>query len=363
MKFIFTSYSSSPEYDQPETWLQRIEAYTGILESLSQNNAVIGIERINYEGEYVQNGVQYFFIKLKNKVVRFPLHIHRLIKKMQPDVVFVNGLIFPMQIIQLRLALGKSVKIILLHRAERPSRGVKKYLQKLADKSVDAYLFTTSAFENEWKSNINVSKIHEVIQASSVFYDIDKTEAMKFKNVIGYPVFLWVGRLDANKDPITVVKAFLEFARYQPGTKLYMIYQSAELLHAIHTLLDNNEKYKDSIILVGSISHDQLLYWYNSADFFISASHYEGSGVAVCEAMSCGCIPVVTDIPSFRGMTGAGKCGVLYEPGNDKELLSVLLQTRDMDIEKERAKVLRRFKEELSFEAIAQKINGIITSL
>ena len=159
MKLIFTSYTSSAEYDQPEDWLKRIEGYTGILENLGQTNSVIGIERISYEGEHVQNGVQYFFIRLKKKVVRFPFRIHHLVKKLQADVVFINGLVFPLQIIQLRLKLGKAVKIVVLHRAERPFNGVKRYLQKLADKCVDAYLFTSFEFSQEWRRNIDIKKI------------------------------------------------------------------------------------------------------------------------------------------------------------------------------------------------------------
>ena len=51
------------------------------------------------------------------------------------------------------------------------------------------------------------------------------------------------------------------------------------------------------------------------------------------------------------------------KPGNEKDLLAALLQTKEMDMEKERNKVLQQFKEELSFEAIAKKINTIIASL
>lgn len=363
MKFVFTSYVSTPEYDQPEAWLKRIEAYTGILESLGHNHTVTGIERINYEGEYEQKGVQYFFIRLKRKIVRFPFRMHRLIKKLKPDVVFINGLIFPLQIMQLRLTLGKAVKIVVLHRAEKPFKGFKKLLQKLADKCVDAYLFTSSEFGNEWKMNINVKKVHEVIQASSVFYNMDKTEAVRVTKVKGPPVFLWVGNLIARKDPLTVIKAFLKFAHYQPGLKLYMIYQVAELLDEINMLLAGDPHHRNSIVLVGPIFHNQLQYWYNSADFFILASHYEGSGVAVSEAMSCGCIPIISDFISFKKMTDSGRYGLLFEIGNEGDLLAALLKTIEMNIDDEKTKVLEQFKKELSFEAIAEKINRVITSL
>jgi glycosyltransferase involved in cell wall biosynthesis len=142
-----------------------------------------------------------------------------------------------------------------------------------------------------------------------------------------------------------------------------MIYQSDELLHEINLLLDSNKQDRDAIVLVGSIPHRQLLNWYNSADFFISASHYEGSGVAVSEAMSCGCIPVTSNFISFKKMTGPRKCGLLFETGNEKDLLAALFQAKEMDIEKERTKVIKQFNEELSFEAIAKKINSVIATL
>jgi len=363
MKLIFTSYVSTPEYSQPDLWLKRIEGYTGILEALAKDHTVIGIERINHEGTYVLKGVQYYFIKLRGKVVRIPWCLHRLIRKLRPEVVFINGLIFPLQIIQLRWRLGKTVKIVVLHRAEKPFKGVKKIWQKMADRCVDAYLFTSSGFGKEWNSNINLKKIHEVIQGSSIFYPAEKIGARKITNVKGNPVFLWVGRLDANKDPETVVKAFIQFLLVQPLARLYMIYQTEELLQVVRSLIESDCNAKDAIILVGKIPHQLMQEWYSSADFIISSSHYEGSGIAVCEAMSCGCIPLVTNIISFCKMTGPGKCGLLFQPGNDKDLLSVLLKTREMDLETEKSKVLQHFKEELSFEAIARKIEQVITKL
>jgi glycosyltransferase involved in cell wall biosynthesis len=336
------------------------------LESLGRNNEVMGIERINYEGRFQQDGVQYHFIRFKNKVARFPARLHNLIKGVGPDVVFINGFIFPLQIIQLRLALGPSVKIIVLHRAEKPFGGIKKYLQKLADTCVDAYLFTSSEFGEQWiaKGIIkNHSKIHEVIQASSRFGPADKSKARLALGLSGSPVFLWVGRFDSNKDPLTVVKAFISFLACQPSAKLYMIYQSEELLREVSELINSGTLAAHAIQLVGKVDHEQLYNWYNSADFILSGSHYEGSGVAVAEAMSCGCIPILTDIASFRKMTGPGQCGLLYTPGDAGNLLTRLLQTPELNLEQERAKVLNQFRNELSFEAIAKKINDVVQSL
>jgi glycosyltransferase involved in cell wall biosynthesis len=362
MKFIFTSYASSPEFDQPDLWLKRIEGYTGILEILARDNTVIGIERINYEGKYQQSNVDYYFIRQKKKTIYFPARMHRLIKRLKPDVVFINGLIFPLQVIQLRLKLGSAVKIILIHRSEKPFTGIKKFLQRFADRFADAYLFTSSGFGTDWVKNGNIGsikKIHEVMHGSSVFQPGNRTDARTLLPVTGSPVFLWVGRLNDNKDPLTVVKAFKNFLLQEPAAGLYMIYHTEELLEEVKSLVADT----DSIKLIGKVEHSKLQSWYNAADFIISGSHYEGGGIAICEAMSCGCIPVVTNIISFRKMTGPGKCGLLYEPGNEKDLLATLLKTNELVKEKERIKVLQQFKEELSFEAIAQKIEQVIKNV
>ena len=122
----------------------------------------------------------------------------------------------------------------------------------------------------------------------------------------GEPAYLWVGRLDENKDPIVVIKAFIKFLSTCPNAKLFMIFQSAELLPQVEAILKLTPTLQEHIVLVGRVDHDELIDWYNSADFIISSSHYEGSGVAVCEGMSCGCIPILSSIPSFRWMTTHG---------------------------------------------------------
>ena len=258
------------------------------------------------------------------------------------------------------------MKIIGIHHAEKPFRGLKQKLQRLADSCINAYLFTSSEFGKEWVQNGNIrspKKIYEVMEASSIFYPANRNANFERLSANRHSSYLLVGGLNANKDPLTVVKAFLRFQQKHTSVRLYMIYQTEDLLQEIKKFINQYKTPADVIRLIGKVPHEQLNDWYNSADFIISGSHYEGSGVAVCEAMSCGCIPVITNIISFRKMTGPGKCGLLYEPGNEEELLEALLKTSGMNIEEERAKVLQQFNEELSFDAIGQKIEQVISTL
>ena len=365
MIYVSVTYQPSFNFDTPESWFKRTQAYSGILQCLAKENTVINLKQINYEGECIHKGVRYNFFNFDKKSSYFPWKLNRYIKGLKPDVVLVQGLHVPLQVIQLRLLLGQKVKIIAQNHAEKPLTGIKKYLQRLADRCIDAYLFASHDMGMDWvkKGNLgNPGKIHEVMEVSSIFYPIDRSLAMEKTGVQGRPIFLWVGRLDENKDPLNVIRAFLRFVNNEPGTRLYMIYHTEELLVPIKQLLNDDEN-GHAVTLIGKVDHDELLYWFNSADFILSGSFYEGSGTAICEAMSCGCMPIVTDIFSFRMITDDGRCGLLYEAGNEAALLSALKQTKQMDIGEKQKIGLDYFRTTLSFETIAGKIQEIVASL
>jgi glycosyltransferase involved in cell wall biosynthesis len=335
------------------------------MECLSRENEIISIKQINYKGTYSHRGVAYHFVRFYQKKTHLSRRLNRYIAALRPDVVVVQGLHHPLQIMQLGYILGRKVKIILHHHAEVPFTGWKKQVQAVADRFVSAYLFASYQMGLEWVEKGIISsptKIHEVMEVSSSFSPIDKETAKLKTGVLGKAIFLWVGRLNQNKDPLTVVKTFVRYAAFNKGARLYMIYHTDELLQRIRQVL-KNERAGEKVILVGKVAHDDLHYWYNSADFFIAGSHYEGSGTALCEAMSCGCIPIVTDIPSFRMITDEGHCGLLYEAGNSEELLWALDETKRPGLQQKQTRALDYFRSNLSFDAIAQKIGAIASSL
>jgi len=359
VRVIHLSYNlAQPPCADPDAWLKSIYFSVGIIERLAQSSEQIVLYHIRYKGIVHKNGVKYHFLGLGKRQLAFPFGLHRYIKSLNPDVVIIHGLIFAWQVLLLRLALGPGVKLLAQHHAELPRRDIRQYLQRWADRYIRAYFFTSLEHGLMWvrKKQINdAQKIRLVMEASSPFYPVAHEKARTHTHVSGEKVFLWVGRLDMNKDPITVARAFGQFTEIHPGTRLYMIYASGgedELKNAIRGK-------EDRIHLRGKIDHAELLYWYNSADFIISSSYYEGSGIAVCEAMSCGCIPILTDIPSFRMMTNDGSIGLLYPPGKPEALLDKLHQSLLLDVD-ERKRVLAYFNETLSFEAIAKKMKSVL---
>jgi glycosyltransferase involved in cell wall biosynthesis len=365
MRIVFVSHHYSPDIQHPEDWFRRIAIYTGSLTCLSKQYEIIRVERIGYKGACRHEGIQYYFQDYGTKKLYVPWRLHRFTKSLKPDVLVVNGTHFAAQAIQLRMQLGSRVKIFMQNHAEKPFTGAKKYLQRLTDYFVDGYFFSSRAMGEEWVKSGNLrssARIHEIMEVSSVFYPLDKNEAVVQTGVNGDLVFLWVGRLNENKNPLMVLRAFLEFSVSHPEAALYLIYQTDELLDEMKVMLSEKESLNRRIYLIGKQSHERLLYWYNSADFIISGSWYEGSGTAVCEAMSCGCIPILTNIHAFQAMTANGQCGILYEAGSPASLCAALERAIHADINLEKNKVINQFRHALSFQAIANRIRQAIVA-
>lgn len=361
MKIVHVSYAVTSGHDHPQQWLCAIGFFTGIVTQMTRTHEVASIHCIDYEGVVSNGGARYYFLKVNRWQRLFAGKVNRCVETLRPDVVIVHGLHCSWHLLCLRLMLGSEVRYFMQHHAERPVRYHKRLLAKWADRFVEGYFFASAALAKMWQDAGVIkdpAKVHEVMEVSSVFTATDPAAAKVTCNVQGNPVYLWVGRLDRNKDPETLMKAFIDFAARHPSARLYMIFTGDTLIETVRTLALENSR---QIRLIGKVAHPEMEQWYNAADFIISTSHYEGSGVAVCEAMSCGCIPLLTDIPAFRMMTGDGlKCGMLFSPGDAAALAGVLEKSVTLDRSVEKRKVLDQFDTKLSFKAIAAKINEVI---
>jgi glycosyltransferase involved in cell wall biosynthesis len=360
MKIVHVSFAVIKNYDHPETFLKAIQYFTGILDEQALKHSVISLYTHQHACEIRRNGVLYKFFSPSSDRNLVPFKMCRYVRSELPDIIIVHGLHFSVQIMQLRMWVGSRPIIYVQHHAERPLKSLRKIIQKLNDQFVRGYFFCSSEIGKEWIDKKLISdkaKIHEVMEVSSTFTAVPKHTARNLLALSNENIYLWVGRLDKNKDPETLVKAFVAFSKVKSDAKLFVAFQSNEQIDKISRDI---AAIADKIVLLGRLDHDQLTQWYSAADFIISTSQYEGSGLAVCEAMSCGCVPILSNIPSFRMMTGFGDCGLLFEPGNSNSLLGALQKSAAIDVGKVSEQSRLRFENYLSFSAIARKIDEVI---
>jgi glycosyltransferase involved in cell wall biosynthesis len=306
------------------------------------------------------------FFPGKNKFFHLPFSLCRHIRREAPEIVMIHGFTFPVQLLLLRFFKPKKTKLIIQHHAEKPfTHPVKHWFQKIAYSQADAFLFASTALAKPYINQGIIKderKIHEVMEGSTLFKPLNKQEARAKLNIMNEPVFLWVGRLDANKDPLTVLKAMRRLKEAGKHVQLYMIYGTNELEESVRNDIAQHHL-EQTVILIGKTEHDALENWYSAADYFVAASHYEGSGIALCEAMACGCIPIVTNIASFATMTEQGQYGLLFQAGNEQELFEKLSSLDSLDKTSMSASVIQHFQNHLSLEAIGKRFLAIAEAL
>jgi glycosyltransferase involved in cell wall biosynthesis len=358
MKIAYISYAHIADYHDPDAWLKKLDFYTRQLEAMTPFAEVVSVHNIQYEGVLVRNEIEYHFLKNTKSQLMLPVRLHRYVRNLRADIIIVHGLCFPVQVLMLRIQIP-AAKLFAIHHAEKPFRFPKNLIQRLVDRFLRGYFFASAELGKMWVDSGLIAsqrKVHEVMEVSSVFYPTrDSNDLASIANN-----YIWVGRLDENKDPLTLVVAFIRFLPHSPKSKLYLIYREGHLRSEIDKVIIEN-KCNDRIVVIEDVAHDDLLDYYNQAAFVISTSYYEGSGTAVCEGMSCGCIPILSNIPSFRMMTANGEIGLLFDPADVQGLYNALLRSQKIDKVNERGKVLNQFREKLSCEAITEAMLKVIS--
>src|SRR3569623_965826 len=143
IKLVDLNYHSHSKITDPEEVLEIQNASIGFVEFIKERLSIHLIKHMDFEVERNINGVRYSFFKSKNKFWYIPFKTHRFIKKQKPNIVLIQGLVFPLQLIALKFQLGKMTKIIVQHHGEKPFTGIRKMFQKIASRYVSYYLFTS----------------------------------------------------------------------------------------------------------------------------------------------------------------------------------------------------------------------------
>ena len=179
-------------------------------------------------------------------------------------------------------------------------------------------------------------------------------------SLAGAPAVLWVGRLTANKDPLTVLRGFGLARQRLPHAHLHFVYQREDLLGVLREVCAAQPELDGVVHFHGAIPHEDLAAYLCAADLFVLGSHEEGSGYALLEALACGLPAVVTNIPSFRRATGRGRLGALWKPGSPQSFAEALQAA--VQAPPERSEVRRFFEDNWSFPALGRSAAAIYQS-
>ena len=363
IKVLFVVHSYENEIDDPDIFLDRIHTLREWTESLTANGITcIAYLRYHTDRTILRNNIKYVFIKDQYgpllKSWQIPHRLHDAISNESYDVIHLHNLnaVLPHYHL-LSIHKGKTPVVIQNH-GEQPDNWIRTFLQKRLLKSVSGVFFNSRGQEDLWveKKVINPEQVYIVPEASTMMRRSLSTNDMASGELTGKPNFLWVGHLNRNKDPLTILIAFREIIHTHPEALLSMIFREEDKSLGIRELISNDKTLKNQVILVGEKSREELVQYYSRADYFILGSHREYTGYSAMEAIACGLVPILTDIPAFRRLTDDGRVGKLFKAGNHRDLLSKMKEILSEDIQSTRKKTLAYFNEHLSYEAITPLI-------
>lgn len=295
----------------------------------------------------------------------------RAVRGLAPDVVHVDGLVFPAMVAHLRLALPRRTAIVVQdHGGSERSPGARSWPKRLfyaaGLRAADGFLFTSRDQAEPWRSAGILGKgarIDEVAEGSTDLAAPTHGSSSLEAALPGRPALLWVGRLNANKDPLTVLRGFEGAARALPASALTLVFREDDLIDEVRAFIARSELLRGRVHLRGTIPHDALPSLYAAADLFVLGSHSEGSGYALIEALSFGVTPVVTDIPSFRKLTDGGRLGELFAPGDADALARALVRVAGSDLAARRPAVRAHFETALAWDVIGRRALDVYRSL
>ena len=134
---------------------------------------------------------------------------------------------------------------------------------------------------------------------------------------------------------------FVEAAAYFPDVKFLVLGLSNDDKETLKGIQSTN-----NVELRGYINQDELISYYQKAKIYCQLSYRESFGVALAEAMACGCVPVVTDrgaLPEVVGDVG------FYAPYGDLEstVFSIKNALRTNNGNSARARIEERFSQRM----------------
>lgn len=139
----------------------------------------------------------------------------------------------------------------------------------------------------------------------------------KFNIPLNKKILLSVGSLKQIKNPIVLLRAFLKLGKeYVSANNLLLVYAgSGPLRDEMEDLIYENN-FGKYVKLLGFILNEEICHLYKISSLFIINSVYEGTSIALLEAMFNKCLIIASNSPGINSIIENNERGLLYEYNN-----------------------------------------------
>ncbi len=164
-----------------------------------------------------------------------------------------------------------------------------------------------------------------------VFFRRGDAEREKISAGYGFPPhsprFLFVGRLEKQKNPVLLIESFLLISRRRPDAVL-LLAGDGEMKSEITGLISKH-KLEGKVFFLPGMSPSRIAELMNVADVLLLTSAWEGMPRVVLEALACGLPVAATDVGETGLVVGNGTSGRLVASGEPRDIAAAALALLD----------------------------------
>ncbi len=218
---------------------------------------------------------------------------------------------------------------------------VNLFWQKQALKKVAKIITVSEISKNDISKYLNIpeEKIRVTFEGiDDAFKVMSKSQSDKVKNKydLSDSFLVYVGDANYVKNLPFLIKGFkkIKETKATQGMKLVLVggvftkvitgnHPELESLREVHQLI-KEFNFENDILMPGYVNNEDLAGFYNLATLYIQPSLYEGFGLPVLEAMSCG-TPVISSSGGSLPEIG-GKATLYFDPTDQADFISKLTE-------------------------------------
>ena len=150
------------------------------------------------------------------------------------------------------------------------------------------------------------------------------------------------------------LRGFLKAMGSHPEMHMLMLGGGSQS-EKVHCFIEQNGL-QDHVHFIGYLPNEKLVQYYRASDVYLSASHVDGSSVALLEAMACGCVPIVSDIPSNLEWVVDGQTGWTFRDGSSDSLADTFYKAASTELAEFRQAVRDKVAADADWEKGKQKL-------
>jgi glycosyltransferase involved in cell wall biosynthesis len=205
----------------------------------------------------------------------------------------------------------------------------------------------------------SASKVHRIYPGRNENFHFSKDEGVLAKYGLRKPYFLFVGTIEPRKNLLVLLEAFRLFReRVSEEIQLVIVggegWKSKDFFSALE-----HHPFKADIIRPGYVPAIDLPALYSSAIAFVYPSKYEGFGLPILEAASCGTAIITADNSSLMEVGGPG---ALYFRTSDSDALASRMETlhSDQDLRNDMGGKCLVHAEQFTWDRFAEEFLGLL---